>query len=226
MSAMEIVFASIRNHLSVTTSEYLQRKAFMELKCDLIPREALVAAKGFDERLRNSGEDQVLSFRLRQLGWEIVTTESLEITLRSGKQTDLRSNLRKSFLYGFTQAAVLREGARELVSMDIELDQGRARLMNRLLAVGSGLCLYAFIPIAILALAGIVPLIPVLVLASLPVVRCVSVMMRILGLRAKLEQRLFLALLTFSLCPIDDLVYTAAFGVGTMTRRPKSQTDS
>lgn len=216
MRPMEIAFASIRTPLSPRPLTDPEPEAFMELKCDLIPRAALLAAKGFDERLRISGEDQILSMRLRRLGWKIVGTATLETVVRSGRQTDFRSNIRKTFLYGFTQAQVLLTGARQVVALNLGIAQGRERMMNRFLSVASGLSLFLLAILSVFTYAGITPLVSLLPTAVIPTVRLTTVMSRTARLRNRVAHGGRLALLTVLICPIDDLVYTSALTLGMM----------
>src|SRR3989442_945170 len=85
MSPTQVAFAAIWNHLPESGDPDLEPVGFSELKCDLFPRIALLAGGAFEERLRISGEDQVLSHRLWSSGWPIVRSAALRFVLRPGR---------------------------------------------------------------------------------------------------------------------------------------------
>jgi hypothetical protein len=73
---------------------------FSENKCDLFRRETLLALGGFDTRLEEGGEDQVLAWRLRQTRYRVVHDLGLRFTIFLGTAEGLRTHLRKDASYG------------------------------------------------------------------------------------------------------------------------------
>ncbi len=207
LTVAEQAFAVIWNHLPSPEGADFLPKAFSELKSDLFPRSALREAGGFDERLRVSGEDQLLSFRLHALGYQMRTCSALAIALRSGRQTTVRANLRKEFLYGRSQAFVLSLSGRRLINMNRRFDHGRRKLRNRVLGFLSGLSL------ATLIASGLTTGISLFSLAFLmiPIIRLGVVSRRVWRNRAALSKPLQIGALVLVLTPVDDAIY--AFGL-------------
>src|SRR5207245_10163687 len=119
------------NLLPESGGQDLEPVGFFELKCDLFPRIALLAGGAFEERLRISGEDQVLSHRLWSSGWPIVRSAALRFVLRPGRQASIRDYLRKEFLYGRSQLGILLFTTFASVTTTRSAPQGRRRLANR-----------------------------------------------------------------------------------------------
>lgn len=212
LRAVEIGFAIIRDHIPISSSSPITTVAFSEFKCDLVPRRAFQAVGTFDQRMRLSGEDQLLSYRLRLAGWDLVQHPALTYRLRFGGERSLMASLRKDVLYGRTQAALLLLTRFGPLRVDWRDVQGRRRFINRFFSVltaGS---------VAGLALSLAIPVFSWLFFACVPII---AIRMAIIGVRARrlsipkpyARRSGFLALI---LVPVSDLVYATSFLVGAL----------
>ena len=103
MTALERQFWVLRHHMmdEVAPSGRASRHTlFSENKCDLFRRDQLLALGGFDPRLPEGGEDQVLAWRLRHTGFRVVREPSLQFSITLGSGGGLRTHLRKEGSYG------------------------------------------------------------------------------------------------------------------------------
>jgi glycosyltransferase involved in cell wall biosynthesis len=142
------------NHEDVATEDL----TFTEHKCDLYRKKLVEGVGGFsDSKFRSSGEDQVLSSKLRTSGYRLVRLGSISYKLGFGnKESSFRGIFEKIYRYGKTQAGVLfseRSSALKGISQNKALSE---RAMNRLemilaaMAITAGLALTAISPYFVL----------------------------------------------------------------------------
>lgn len=83
---------------------------FSEGKCDLYRKELLVKIGGFPTNYRIAGEDLIVSYKLRSLGYNIVKCYDLPVIQRfSGAAESFLGNLGKEFLFGKVMGGVFSE---------------------------------------------------------------------------------------------------------------------
>ncbi|MCI4362937.1 MAG: glycosyltransferase family 2 protein [Thermoplasmata archaeon] len=166
MDPLEREFWVLRHHAMDTTAAEQGRgryTLFSENKCDMFRRSALLQLGGFDTRLEEGGEDQVLAWRLRQTQYRVVRDPELRFTIMLGASGGLRTHLRKDASYGRQMRQVLattRFGAlRRAPGASVD-----PRFVNRmsgvlwifLALVGVGLYLWTRAPFALLVI-GVPP---------------------------------------------------------------------
>jgi len=107
----EKLFMVANGHLAEIDHEEASTEdlTFTEHKCDLYRKKLVESVGGFpDDKFRSSGEDQVLSSRLRTLGYRLVRLGSITYKLGFGsKEASFRGISEKLHRYGKTQAGVL-----------------------------------------------------------------------------------------------------------------------
>lgn len=110
-SDSEKLFMVANGHLAEIDHEEASSEdlTFTEHKCDLFRKNLVESVGGFrDDRFRSSGEDQVLSSRLRTLGYRLVRLGSITYRLGFGsKEASVKGIFEKLHRYGKTQAGVL-----------------------------------------------------------------------------------------------------------------------
>jgi GT2 family glycosyltransferase len=210
MGSPEVAITLLRDDLPAGEAGEMKVHAFSELKCDLLPRDALDKAGGFDATFRFSGEDQMLAFRLAQAGFHIRQAGALAYVLRAGGQTTVRAALKREFTYGRTQAALVMRTAFGSLRSSAAHPQGARRLSNRATSTASGAGL-VLLPLAFLAGLGL----PWLALFALPTaVRLGIIAARSRRLPSGIPRRARARALGIALAPIDDIVYGAGFASG------------
>ena len=209
MSPTQVAFAAIWNHLPESGDPDLEPVGFSELKCDLFPRIALLAGGAFEERLRISGEDQVLSHRLWSSGWPIVRSAALRFVLRPGRQASIRDYLRKEFLYGRSQLGILLFTTFASVTTTRSAPQGRRRLANRVHGLLATLSIVGIA--AVVLISG--PALWLALLAVVPGSRMFVVGRRTARVTRRAPRRVRTVTAAVLLTPLDDLVYGAGMAV-------------
>ncbi|MCI4345583.1 MAG: glycosyltransferase [Thermoplasmata archaeon] len=167
MDPLEREFWVLRNHTADPSGGEPagdRLTLFSENKCDLFRRELLLELGGFDTRLEEGGEDQVLAWKLRQSRYRVVHDPSLRFTILLGAAGGLRTHLKKDASYGRQMRQVLsatRFGAlRHAPGSSVD-----PRFVNRVSGVlwilfalaGLGLFLVTRAPLALLVV-GVPPL--------------------------------------------------------------------
>src|SRR5260370_10143035 len=178
---------------------------FTEHKCDLFRKKLVESVGGFpDNRFRSSGEDQVLSSRLRTLGYRLVRLGSIRYKLGFGrKEASFKGIFEKLHRYGKTQAGVLvseRSSALNGISHSKALSD---RAINRI-----EMLLSASAVVGGLLLAFILPYFLILPISA--------AVLRILNYSARLHKvhgRMALALFG----PLFDLTYSVGFIQGLLS---------
>lgn len=102
------VVANLMDVLPDDSGEELVPVGFAEGRCDVFRVEAVRAVGGYDTHLRVSGEDQVLSAKLRRAGWEIWQAPRVVYRLSvSGEQDSVAKLVRHQRLFGRTDPYIL-----------------------------------------------------------------------------------------------------------------------
>jgi glycosyltransferase involved in cell wall biosynthesis len=132
----EKLFMVANGHLAEVDHEeaVTEDLTFTEHKCDLFRKKLVESVGGFsDSKFRSSGEDQVLSSRLRTSGYRLVRLGSISYKLGFGnKESTFKGIFEKLHRYGKTQAGVLfseRSSALKGISSSKALSE---RAVNRL----------------------------------------------------------------------------------------------
>jgi glycosyltransferase involved in cell wall biosynthesis len=122
---------------------------FCEGKCDLWRKDVLLAIGGFPSyKLRISGEDQWVSYAVRQRGYKIVKDNSL--TFKQEITEGLYSNLKKEFTFGKTQAGItLKYGLFQFSGVNNSPSM-KSRVVNRLSKLTFALATFIFLVIGLI----------------------------------------------------------------------------
>jgi glycosyltransferase involved in cell wall biosynthesis len=198
--AKEKLFMVANGHLAEMDSDgETEELTFLEGKCDVFRRSIIESLGGFPaNRFRVSGEDQIVSSRIRSKGFKLVKLGSISYLLSFGqKESSISGILSKLRLYGRSQAGVLWT-ERGLALKGISRSQTLSkRAANRLeMTIGASAML------AGLLLSFISPYFLLLALGAC-MVRCSSY---VVGLR-RLQAQSKLAFLG----PILDIYYSFGF---------------
>ncbi len=105
ITMLERVFLLFRAHRLALPSP--REIPWTEFKCDLTRRALLCSVGGFDESYRVSGEDQDLCYKLRKIGARLYQVPELSYSVRVDTLAGWIPHLKKEYLYGETQAALL-----------------------------------------------------------------------------------------------------------------------
>ena len=201
MNSVEVAFGLLRDTFFVAPAE-VERLAFSEFKCDLLPAQTLRANR-FDTKFRISGEDQVLSTELSRLGFSILRFRELGYVQRFGKGVSFSHQLRKELTYAKTEAGILLRTSFRIAPLSLESSTSRRRLLNRassfLSATGLMSCL--------LLLAAGVNLFVLVVPLLLVVARIGTVAARWFALRRTARLAVRSLVWTMAVAPLTDVVY-------------------
>ncbi len=201
LSPNEKLFMVANGHLAELDRNGFQTEelTFVEDKCDLYPRRVLEAVGGFPaQRFRTSGEDQVISSRIRRAGYRLVKLGSITYCLGFGKkESTLRGIIAKLRVYGRTQAGVLLTVRGSAFSGVSGASGLLSRAMNRLQMILSASTILVSVVLSILW--------PYFLLLTLGVIlgRCLTYLAGLGRLRGHLE----LAVLG----PLLDISYSIGF---------------
>jgi glycosyltransferase involved in cell wall biosynthesis len=179
---------------------------FVEHKCDLFRKSLLENVGGFPgNKFRSSGEDQVVSNRLRRAGYRLVRLGSVAYNLSFGKrESSMKGIFEKLWTYGKTQAGVLLSEGRSSLRGVRNSDTVYHRTLNRVTMLLSASAMIGGFVLSVFSLWFL--LIP----ASVIVLRLLSYGR---GLR-RLNGRIRLALFG----PLLDLLYSFGFAEGLIAR--------
>ena len=207
-SSVETAFGLLRDTF-YAPDEPEETLGFSEFKCDLVPRKALQGAP-FDERFRVSGEDQVLSTRLAELGYSIVRRGGMAYRQRFGNVSSVRSQLRKEIAYGRTEGGVLIETSLRVTHESVGSRTSKRRLVNRASALMVPLAFLFTIVLLALRIDAQVAVLPLLL--TLP--RIALVVRRWRDLPRETRARRRAGALALALIPLNDVLYGAALVLG------------
>jgi GT2 family glycosyltransferase len=109
-----------------------EEATFSEGKCDLYRKDLLIKVGGFPAGYRIAGEDLVVSYRLRTLGYSIVKCYDLPVVQRfSGSAESFSGNLGKEFLFGKVMGGVFSEFKLFLFKDVNDSEYSRSRSLHR-----------------------------------------------------------------------------------------------
>jgi glycosyltransferase involved in cell wall biosynthesis len=109
LSSKEKFFMVANGHQWEVNSRVPAELTFLENKCDLYRKSVLERIGGFPSQMfRTSGEDQLISWFIRRLGYRLVRLGEISYRIRFGqRESTIRGILSKVYLYGRTQAGVI-----------------------------------------------------------------------------------------------------------------------
>jgi GT2 family glycosyltransferase len=197
----EKLFMVANGHLAEVDHEEVatEELTFTEHKCDLFRKKLVESVGGFsDSKFRSSGDDQVLSSRLRTSGYRLVRLGSISYKLGFGnKESTFKGIFEKLYQYGKTQAGVLfseRSSALKGISHTKALSQ---RAMNRLQMIVTSIAMVAGLALTLVS--------PYFIL--LPFFTVVIRLLTYASRLRKVNSRIRLALLG----PLLDMFYSIGF---------------
>lgn len=109
-SFVKRTFGVLRKQFHSRPKYSYEETNFSEGKCDLYRKELLIKIGGFPTNYRIAGEDLIVSYRLRSLGYSIVKCYDLPVIQRFGGAAEsFGGNLGKEFLFGKVMGGVFSE---------------------------------------------------------------------------------------------------------------------
>lgn len=208
LDSKEKLFMVANGHLAEMENDgnEVEDVPFVEHKCDVFRKSLLESIGGFPgTRFKASGEDQVVSSRLRASGYRLVRAGGLTYNLGFGsKESSFKGIFGKIWVYGKTQAGVLIS---EKASALRGISKSKAflgRMLNRLeMIVAASLLVYGII----LSFAS-----PwfIFLPVAVAVLRIASYGNRLRKVGGKIRLALF--------GPLLDIVYSVGFTEGLVAR--------
>jgi glycosyltransferase involved in cell wall biosynthesis len=184
-------------------SHELVYTGFAEGRADGFRLSAIRAAGYYDTTLRDSGEDQVLSGRFRELGYNVYQAPNLSYVLSlSSQQDSIRGMLRKQFTWGKTHPYILLR-ARETFSGVIGKRAGGNRRLRVLLRSSQVVATLGYFAALASTLAGH-PLIGLAIVAAIAILKAVVFFRHARRVKMSLWQLTVLAFLQ----PAFDVSYS------------------
>jgi len=109
-SFVKRAFGVLRKQFHSRPKISYEEVTFSEGKCDLYRKRLLQEVGSFPTNYRIAGEDLVVSYRLRKLGYKILKCYDLPVVQRlSGAAESFLGNMRKEFLFGKVMGGVFSE---------------------------------------------------------------------------------------------------------------------
>ena len=109
-SFVKRAFGILRKQFHSCPKVTCEEVTFSEGKCDLYRRSLLLKIEGFPTNYRIAGEDLMVSYKLRKLGYKIVKCYDLPVVQRfSGTAESFWGNMKKEFLFGKAMGGVFSE---------------------------------------------------------------------------------------------------------------------
>ncbi|MCJ7714670.1 glycosyltransferase [Candidatus Bathyarchaeota archaeon] len=103
-------FGVLRKQFHLRPEATCERVTFSEGKCDLYRKNLLVKIGGFPEEYRIAGEDLIVSYKLRSMGYDIIKCYDLAVIQRFGGAAEsFWGNVGKEFLFGKVMGGVFSE---------------------------------------------------------------------------------------------------------------------
>lgn len=207
MSFAQRAFTFLRSIISSGNPSPLEVIPFFEGKCDLCQKEILLALGGFpSHEFRFSGEDQVVSYTLRQRGYKILRDNTL--VFREEISEGLRDNFRKDFAHGKTQAGIsLKFGLFQLKGLRVS-HYMKSRAINKLSRLAIVFTIFVLLAMS-LALRFELIVLPVLILIGRSVFFAISS-----ALHSIIEFTLAESIATSIVGVLSDFVYSLGFLYG------------
>lgn len=109
-SFVKTAFGVLRKQFHSRPQVAYEEVTFSEGKCDLYRKSLLLEIGGFPVNYRIAGEDLIVSYKLRSLGYKIIKSYELSVVQRFGGAAESFSgNLGKEFLFGKVMGGVFSE---------------------------------------------------------------------------------------------------------------------
>lgn len=103
-------FGVLRKQFHSRSKCSCEEATFSEGKCDLYRKNLLAEIGGFPTNYRIAGEDLIVSYKLRSLGYSIIKCYDLPVIQRFGGTAEsFRGNLGKEFLFGKVMGGIFSE---------------------------------------------------------------------------------------------------------------------
>lgn len=167
----EKIFMIHSGHSNEKSPNNIEQISFSEHKCDIFKKEILLKDGGFNQTdFKLSGEDQVISFRLKEKGYILLKYNNLRYIQRYGKSVaSLRGFYKKVFIWGIFQSKVIIiTNGKTLLKRNRTTNLDK-RIRNRLLGTSSSFffSLFAFLFIFTQKYYFIIPAFAILVIRML-----------------------------------------------------------
>ena len=109
-SFVKRAFGVLRKQFHSRPKHSCEKSTFSEGKCDLYRKELLIKVGGFPTGYRIAGEDLIVSYNLRKIGYSIMKCYDLQVIQRFGGPAEsFVGNLGKEFLFGKAMGGVFSE---------------------------------------------------------------------------------------------------------------------
>jgi glycosyltransferase involved in cell wall biosynthesis len=103
-------FGVLRGQFHSRPEVLCEEATFSEGKCDMYRKDLLLKIGNFPTSYRIAGEDLIVSYRLRSMGYKIIKCFDLAVVQRfTGSAESFGGNLRKEFLFGKVMGGVFSE---------------------------------------------------------------------------------------------------------------------
>jgi len=193
----------------------IEELSFCEEKGDIYRREVLERAGLFSPQFFESGEDQILSYNIRKLGYRIVRDNTIKVIFGYGRSGEnFLANLRKEFIYAKTQAGIFKEyGFYPIRNVKLS-SQMKYRAARRITALVFGMATLLLSFISILFFAGGNHSLTMLSLLSLAATLIISFWTLLSFLRIPLRLKTTELIGTAALGVATNAVYSAGFAYG------------
>jgi glycosyltransferase involved in cell wall biosynthesis len=103
-------FGVLRRQFHSRPEVSCEEATFSEGKCDIYRKDLLLKVGSFPTTYRIAGEDLIVSYRLRSMGYKILKCYDLAVVQRfTGSAESFGGNLRKEFLFGKVMGGIFSE---------------------------------------------------------------------------------------------------------------------
>lgn len=214
VSFVKKAFGVLRKQFHSRPNVAWEEATFSEGKCDLYRKDLLLKIGGFPTNYRIAGEDLIVSYRLRKLGYKIVKCYDLPVIQRFGGAAEsFWGNLGKEFLFGKAMGGVFSEFKIFLFKGVNNSNYSGSRSFHRASQPAFVLTLAFFALFSLLFAWWFVYF-----LAGLLLIRYVYYMFRVFGelevYRNPVRHPLVESLATALIGIVTDFAYSSGFGYG------------
>jgi glycosyltransferase involved in cell wall biosynthesis len=219
-SFVKRAFGVLRKQFHSRPQNTYEEATFSEGKCDLYRKDLLLKVGGFPAGYRIAGEDLVVSYKLRRLGYRIVKCYDLPVIQRfTGAAESFKGNLEKEFLFGKVMGGVFSEFKFFLFKGVKNSEYSRSRSLHRA-SQPAFISALVFLFLALFSFPFTSWL--VYVLLGLLFIRYLYHMFRVFGelkvYKNPIKHRLWESLIAALIGILTDFVYSFGFGYGLVRR--------
>ncbi len=212
-SFVKRAFGVLRKQFHFRPQIKCEEATFSEGKCDLYRKDLLIKVGGFPTGYRIAGEDLIVSYKLRSLGYRILKCYDLSVVQRFGGPAEsFWGNLGKEFLFGKAMGGVFSEFKLFLFKAVKNSSYSGSRSLHR-----SSQPLFVFA----LLIAAILPFFawwPLYLLLGLLIFRFVYYFFRVApelkAYRNPIDHPFLETLVTSAIGILTDFAYSFGFGYG------------